>query len=199
MDPTITVIIARALERILVIACGMLAVWAGYKLFSQVQTTKDGEGRLSLPGGITFFVSKVGPGVFFALFGTVMIGYSASQPVTYSEKEGYSGLAPVASQREPLPQRPAPPIRTPAAKEMIRYLNELYLSLPSDLDPSLKSNWRLAVREAKLALLRENWSTDKWGDYTFFHDWITVNRQTGSLDESFTEAKDIFNQGGGQP
>ena len=42
------------------------------------------EGKLELPGGVSIFLTRIGPGVFFALFGCAIIGYSVTKPVEFT-------------------------------------------------------------------------------------------------------------------
>ena len=73
----------RALERIIVVIIGGLSVYLGYRLFLHVPSQKDGEGKISFPGGISIIVNRVGPGVFFALFGAGVVALSLYHGIVY--------------------------------------------------------------------------------------------------------------------
>jgi hypothetical protein len=75
------VALARATERILLVLVGALAVYLGYSLFRHIPSVNKSEGKLALPGGVSIFLTRIGPGVFFAFFGIAVIGYSVAQPV----------------------------------------------------------------------------------------------------------------------
>jgi hypothetical protein len=77
----LVVALSRATERILLVMVGALAVYLGYCLFREIPTAKNAEGKVELPGGVSIFLTRIGPGVFFALFGIAVIGYSVAQPV----------------------------------------------------------------------------------------------------------------------
>lgn len=47
-----------ALERIIVVIIGGLSVYLGYRLFLHVPSQKDGEGKISFPGGISIIVNR---------------------------------------------------------------------------------------------------------------------------------------------
>jgi hypothetical protein len=71
----------RLAERILIAAGGILSVYLGYKLF-YVSSLKEGSGSLK---SSLFDVSltKVGPGIFFALFGSFVMVTSLNASVSY--------------------------------------------------------------------------------------------------------------------
>ncbi len=66
--------IFRALERILAVAIGGLAIYFGYRLFLAVPD-QQGEGRaeLTLAKDKRLLITRIGPGTFFALFGTAVV------------------------------------------------------------------------------------------------------------------------------
>src|SRR5262245_25097049 len=72
---------ARHLERLVIALSGALAIWLGYRLFLNMPLAERGSGKLQLPGGISIFISRVGPGVFFALFGAGVLAYGLHQAV----------------------------------------------------------------------------------------------------------------------
>ncbi|MCW8887030.1 MAG: hypothetical protein OQK12_17530, partial [Motiliproteus sp.] len=86
----------RAAERLIALLIAAGSIYLGYQLFWSLKEFKqDGEGKLELPGGISIFVSRVGPGVFFALFGTAMVGFTVTQPLSVQQ------ASPAAAPDEP--------------------------------------------------------------------------------------------------
>ena len=73
------VVLTRAAERMLLVLVGALAIYLGYSLFLRMPNAakgrQDGEGKIELPGGVSIFLTRVGPGIFFALVGIAGIGY----------------------------------------------------------------------------------------------------------------------------
>ena len=69
MDP----ISFRALERILAVVIAGISIYLGYRLFLKLPDKTDSEGKFILPGNISIYISRVGPGVFFALFGAAIL------------------------------------------------------------------------------------------------------------------------------
>jgi hypothetical protein len=80
-------LLIRAIERLIAVLVGAFAIYLGYRLFLAVKTTGEGSAQVKLPYDVTVMVSRVGPGVFFALFGSALIGISLSLPVRYNEME----------------------------------------------------------------------------------------------------------------
>ena len=76
----------RMAERILVVAIGGLAIYLGYRLFLKVPESHDSEGRIKLPWNITLLFSRVGPGVFFAVFGAAIVTYALHQTTSYTQE-----------------------------------------------------------------------------------------------------------------
>lgn len=82
----------RAIERFANVLIGALAIYLGYKLFMNLpdrREDKNGELKLLLPGDISVYVSRVGPGVFFALFGTavVLMSFVSSLVIDHQKKQ----------------------------------------------------------------------------------------------------------------
>ena len=66
-------VILRATERLLAVIIGGICVYLGYRLFLRIPEQKEGEGKIEFPGGVSVFVTRVGPGVFFAMFGAAIV------------------------------------------------------------------------------------------------------------------------------
>jgi hypothetical protein len=92
IDPNL-VFLWRAVERFANVLIGALAIYLGYKLFMNLperREEKKGEMKLMLPGDISVYVSRVGPGVFFALFGTAVVLMSFVSAVRFDTNNGKS-------------------------------------------------------------------------------------------------------------
>jgi hypothetical protein len=209
MEPLLAVILTRATERIMVVCAGILSIYVGYRLFTLVPERKESEGRVKLPGGASFFFSKVGPGVFFALFGTGLIGYSATQPVSFNQSgDNLQGGMAVASgdgggvfvgfdTRRPMTGAlTRPPPGSADRPAVIGYLNAWFADLPADTPSGVRIDRRIAVTEAKLALMREVWDPAAWGDYDAFHRWVTVSAGSGPPPAGTEQAAALFTGAG---
>jgi hypothetical protein len=67
--------VLRMLERQMIVAGGILAIFLGYRLFRLAHVSEDSSGKIKTKL-FEFTASKVGPGVFFAAFGAWVL-YSA--------------------------------------------------------------------------------------------------------------------------
>ena len=84
MDPQSLTIIVGAFQRTLGILIGGMLVYFGYRLFLSLPGKRGrdgGSGEFSLGGANKVKLSKVGPGVFFAIFGAGLIAYSFAKPM----------------------------------------------------------------------------------------------------------------------
>jgi hypothetical protein len=77
MDP----LLLRFIERLTAVLIGGLAIYLGYRLFLSVRDYKDSDGKVALPRNISVVMTKVGPGVFFALFGVIAVSLALIRPL----------------------------------------------------------------------------------------------------------------------
>ena len=61
LEPQLLGIGTRHLERLVIALSGALTIWLGYRLVLSVPLAARGTGKLQLPGGISIFISRVGP------------------------------------------------------------------------------------------------------------------------------------------
>jgi hypothetical protein len=71
--------VIRSLERVLVVAGGILSIYLGCRLFHIAQIAESSQGKFKA-SIVEFTVSRVGPGVFFALFGAWILYTSLATP-----------------------------------------------------------------------------------------------------------------------
>jgi len=175
----------RGLERLLVIASGALAIYLGYRLFLHLPKRVEGEGRFDLPGGISIYISRVGPGVFFALFGTAVVGSSFYFPlvetrtvttgpasvggtaVTLQRSYFGSGLLPKDSQ-----ELESARLRV---RGHIGFLNGMTQDVAASLPAAERQDLMSRLDNTKLELLRGVWAG--WGDIDAFVDWVRLGAQ----------------------
>jgi hypothetical protein len=84
MDPQSLTILVGAFQRIISILIGGMLIYFGYRLFLSLPGKRGrdgGSGEFSLGGANKVKLSKVGPGVFFAIFGAGLIAYSFAKPM----------------------------------------------------------------------------------------------------------------------
>ena len=76
--------IMRMVERIIVVFGGILSIYLGYLLFHLAHLKSESGGKFKTDV-FEFTVSKVGPGVFFALFGAYVLYASLSHSISTTE------------------------------------------------------------------------------------------------------------------
>jgi hypothetical protein len=72
MTPFVVSVAYVLIWRVCVLACGLVAVVLGYRLFKIGFTAQQGELEAGI-GGHTLKFRNIAPGVFFALFGAAII------------------------------------------------------------------------------------------------------------------------------
>jgi hypothetical protein len=158
----------RGVERLLIAGAGLFLAYMGYRLFLQMPDKSDAQGRVILPGNISVYVSRVGPGVFFALFGTVLLGVLARMQVT----DGPSGPS---FATEPTmvggTSRASNTADSGKLREAIAEMNSHFRQSHSPGDENLealKNDVYLAVM--KLPVMECLWEP-KWGPFDDFARW----------------------------
>lgn len=191
MDHQALVAILREGERALIDLGAVLAIYLGYQLFLRMPSRERGEGKLELPGGVSIFVTRVGPGVFFSLFGAAILSLSLIHGVSLDTSNGIAGgstpagaTAAAADQAatsthyagasETAPA--ADPLLTEAMRASvllaIHSLNRAPAALKADLPASERLDIEQAIATAKLRLLQSVWKADEWGDPAAFKQWL---------------------------
>ena len=188
MDPQSLVIILRMVERILGVGLGGLLIYFGYRLFLDVRSKRGGDGGsgdFSFAGGNKIKLSKVGPGVFFALFGAGLVLFSLTRTVSLTT----TGPAPAAARVTPESTKESPVIATTTVKfigatgtpetdqERQRRREEIQQDIVT-LNRALerahgaeRGELERAITRSKLALMEPLWADD-WGDLADFRDWL---------------------------
>jgi hypothetical protein len=168
--------------RLLQILAGVLLCVLGYRLFRQMPTS-DGTAEVSLTDHLKFNLSKVGPGVFFALFGAAIMIQAISSPPRL-ERES----SPMASKTVPTQERvliagqrdatvaEGAVLTTEKLQSQLRFLNGLAGLLRKDLSIEQRVKFENDQREAKLALMAGAWDKKRWGDFTTFAAWAQGDR-----------------------
>lgn len=169
----LVVALSRATERILLVMVGALAVYLGYCLFREIPTAKNAEGKVELPGGVSIFLTRIGPGVFFALFGIAVIGYSVAQPVRL-DLPNVATLSGLGQRTDPAGPSSPVSIAGPEPERVVAKLNGLVLEARQRLDPPAAAEFADAVRSAKYSVMLGRWKP-QWGDRAAFERWARDN------------------------
>ncbi|MCF6255974.1 MAG: hypothetical protein L3J98_06840 [Gammaproteobacteria bacterium] len=166
---------ARSTERILVVLFAGLSVYFGFRLFLALPMQNNQAGKIELPG-FKVILSKAGPGIFFAAFGSAVLVASFIHPISIDQQNGsYMGAVSPAS---PMPITSLTPVddgskavQLAQVELALQTLNCLPAYAKAAQGQLLPSDIELTVRDAKLALLRTVWDDVQWGDYSEFVAW----------------------------
>jgi hypothetical protein len=164
-----SVLVLRMFERIIAVLIGGFSIYLGYRLFFHLpfERSKD-KGELELPG-VKIVLSRVGPGVFFALFGTLVLYYSMTNPVKVgSGNHSFIGASSALTQPNSKTPVTATPQQRSKALTSIEILNCAERLLREQADEELDIKFAVAIRDAKRALLQSVWNTDDWGPIARF-------------------------------
>jgi hypothetical protein len=210
MDPQSLTILVGAFQRILSILVGGMLVYFGYRLFLSLPGKRGGDGgsgEFSLGRGSKVKLSKVGPGVFFAIFGAGLIAYSFAKPMkvnipavqsapsaanspsaqtTPSAATGVlatSGFSYIGAVSAPETDEDRARMRTETQEDII-VLNRAV----DHGDASERPQLERAVVKAKVALMEPLWAED-WGELKDFRDWLAKG---GSPPDKTQAAADYF-------
>jgi branched-subunit amino acid transport protein len=196
----LAVVLTRATERILIVLVGALSIYLGYRLFKMIAPTRrhaaDGETKIELPGGVSIFLTRVGPGVFFALFGAALIGWAGTKPIEFnppnaatiaSARPIYSGVGDATPVLLPVAQ--AATGLDPAT--VVARLNGAFQEAQRRLDPPAAAELGAALRAAKYAVLLRDWKPE-WGDRGAFDRWVRENGHRDPPPDEFPKVIPVF-------
>jgi hypothetical protein len=170
MDP----VYLREAERIMAIVIAGMAIYLGYRLFLDVKSKTDNEGKFQLPGGTGIYLTRVGPGIFFALFGALILWVSFRSPITIGgpadpqDRSRYEGFGSNAAAN----YSPASPQKRQQLKLDLEFIKKTLPGLwKPDLTEAQRTDLEILIPKIKLSLMRSAWD-EKWGDFGKFQDWV---------------------------
>ena len=188
MESLDALLLMRMLERLLGLLAGGLCIVLGYRLFMKLPEKTDSSGKVVLPGGVSIWLSRVGPGIFFALFGAAIVAYSFASAVKVTNEQtgppraaaGTTSEAPTTSRQEiaAMSDRSAAPAGREARQQQLMILRGTLVDLNATIErlgrdaPSPERDRLVAgLQMAKMLLLRGAWEP-AWGDPARFQSWI---------------------------
>ncbi len=177
--------LTRMGERLLGVLIGGMSVFLGYRLFTKLPEKTDSSGKLILPGGTSIWLSRVGPGVFFALFGAAIVATAFKQGVEMTsrvsvattdpggasklmeETRSRRGVGSAAPESESDTDR-----RVKEARTQIFTLNRDWPhALRKDLHGDDRKVLEIARDYSKRQILRAVW-LPRWGSPVEFEAWV---------------------------
>jgi len=170
---SVGVLVTRTLQ----ILVGVLLCVLGYRLFQQVPTSNS-NAEVTLSEHLRINLSKIGPGVFFALFGTVILIQTLANPLRleHTSNAGKSAAVPtndhviIAGQRPDTTAAECATLSLEQLQPQLRFLNGIAGLLRQGLSIEQHANFENDQREAKIALMAGAWNK-RWGDFTAFAAW----------------------------
>ena len=186
MDSVDAMLLMRMVERLLGLLSGALCVVLGYRLFINLPEKTDSSGKVVLPGGVSIWLSRVGPGIFFALFGAVIVAYSFASAVRVTNEQSMtpsqaSSDAPgttVAMRRQEIAAMSARAAKSSSTEQTLVELRGSMADLNTAIDrlgrdaaPPERDRLIAGLQNAKVLLLRSTW-IPAWGDPARFQSWI---------------------------
>jgi hypothetical protein len=191
-------LVLRFFERIIAVLIGGLTIYLGYQLFLRVPEHKDSAGKVMLPWNISVVMSRIGPGVFFALFGVIAVGIALVRPLQITGPDGHSSVYYAADMATD--DKSARADARALLRKQIAELNtipkELRLDLPAqDRDSILRS-----ISKVKLALMKPVWgdSTEGFGDVSEFEKWVLANEPKSPPPAGMAGALTLYQYGASQ-
>lgn len=160
-----TLILFRAIERLAVVASGLLLIYFGYRLFLALPAVHGSDGKLEMPS-TSVTVSKVGPGVFFAVFGTFLLWQMAGAVIRFEPAATLAATTGQAAQGQVAVfgtgAQAADPQALRHARNDIAALNCAEARAMATLGPELRDDAARAFARARVALLEPVWQP-RWG------------------------------------
>jgi hypothetical protein len=174
-------LVLRFLERITAVLIGGLAIYLGYHLFLRVPEQRDSSGKVVLPWNVSVLMSRVGPGVFFALFGVIAVGVALIRPLEIGSTTSINGNDSRSSVRylgEMVTDNKAARADARALlRKQIAELNTIPRELRPDLPAQDRDSVQRTIARVKLALMKPAWgdSDEGFGDVSAFEKWVLAN------------------------
>lgn len=202
MDP----LLLRFIERITAVLIGGLAVYLGYRLFLSTPEQRNSAGKFALPWDISIAMTRVGPGVFFALFGVAAVCLALIRPVEVDAPE----LGHADDQGRPLSFRYMggsmldDPTARADARALLRrdmaLLNTIPRLLPAGLPEHERDDIERGIAGIKLALMTPVWGTlqEGFGDVSEFTRWMR-EREPDPPPAGMEGALALYRYGGATP
>jgi hypothetical protein len=165
-----------SIERTVATASGGLSIYLDYRPF-QGGPSERTQTSAHFTLGASIDLTKVGPGVFFALFGASVVALSLWRgisvgPINGAKGDYYSGAqAESSNNNKTLAEQELSAARTQIAANRA-ILNSLSTILKPDLPAERRADIELAVPEIKLALMKSVWDR-RWGDPVLFAGWVS--------------------------
>ncbi len=164
----------RFLEHLTAVLIGGMTIYLGFRLFLAVPEHRDAAGKLVLPWDVSIVLTRVGRGVFFALFGVVAVSLALLRPldIRFQDSPDPHRLR-YAGQAAGVDEAARADARALLRGEMAT-LNTLPRQLRADLAEHERDSMSRGLARVKLALLKDVWGgpEEGFGDFAEFERWV---------------------------
>lgn len=187
-------LLLRGSERILIVAAATICIVLGYKLF-KIVSQQESEGKFKL-GDLSVTLTKVGPGVFFSLFGAYVLFHSVTHPLimTMPQNKGKSAEE-LSAARTPVNinwMATAGPITPDLATRAIGPIKSLNCLAKKAEGSKVDINRIEAdIHTAKVAIIADVWQKE-WGDSEAF-----IQLNMGNVEKESPIGKIYYAEDGG--
>jgi hypothetical protein len=190
--------ITGGIIRILALLVGAALCYLGFQLFRSIPVTEHGAAELSGAGGYTIKLTRIGPGIFFALFGTLIVIWCLNSSLSFIEKSSCADGA--VMERKTSAATPDRGVQTDGTHQAQRntveqeiiWLNRLASVLTSEQVQRLQLWPDVIVPDIKRRLMVGVWDDDQWGDRNRFVRWLNETGGLSEPDERHTAAAAAF-------
>ena len=188
MDP----LLFRSIERIVSVLIGGLSIFLGYRLFSSVREQSDGKGTFKFPMHTSVVLTKVGPGVFFAMFGAVAVCAAILRPLEEKRPDAQY-IRYVATAKATSTERAD-------GRALLRREIAVLNTVPGLMGPQAaeidRDNVDRSLRRVKLLLMKPVWGEpgEGFGSFAAFESWAAQG-ETGSAPAGSNEALVLYRYG----
>lgn len=172
-------LLLRFFERITAVLIGGMAIYLGFRLFIEMPEHKNSAGKFVLPWDISIVMTRIGPGVFFALFGTAAVSLALIRPLDISAKVPASSNGTGSSRiiymtESELRDRTKRADARALLRKHIAVLNSIPYMLRTDLPEHEQDDIKFNVALVKLTLMKPVWGSpdENFGDIAEFEHWV---------------------------
>jgi hypothetical protein len=185
------------IERLVATLLGGFFAWLGYRLFLDVTSKQTSSGEFKLPSGVAVHLTRVGPGIFFALFGAAVVCYSLYSRVTIDRTQTGRGSARGSAVADAGKQPAGEPasavveqvkftglgsqddtsarqldLKRNERRNYVKFLNSMSAYLEAKRGAPELKDYKNTLPQIQLALLDCVWDEKNWGSKTAFQDWL---------------------------
>ncbi|MBE7444837.1 MAG: hypothetical protein HS132_06165 [Planctomycetia bacterium] len=194
VDDMLWILLVRMMERVLAVGIGGISIYLGFRLFALMPDMSVGDADIKLPGGVSILLSRVGPGVFFSLFGAVIASLSLYKPVELpvSKSDGSVVMA-TAAISDGEGYNASLKAERGQVERILADLEQVATLLPPNLDPLVRLDAVRAVRAGRIALIYSVWGPD-WGDFHTFKRWAESGSADAPSGALWATAAEMFNR-----